>query len=121
MKLQESFHCLSPQLPVEDLGRSLDFYVGQLGFCLNFRAEDSYAGVGLEGLSTTALHLLATTGGGERVVVVIGTTDVDGLFAEWQAGGVAIEQPITETVAGREFRVRDPDGHMLSIFDVTGG
>ena len=37
---------MSPQLLVADIDRSIEFYTKRLGFDLDFRYEDFYAGVG---------------------------------------------------------------------------
>jgi catechol 2,3-dioxygenase-like lactoylglutathione lyase family enzyme len=45
---------MSPQLLVRDLDRSIAFYTGKLGFELEFRYEDFYAGIIKDGCS---IHL----------------------------------------------------------------
>lgn len=123
--LQETIHCMSPQLVVADLERSIRFYTEQLGFTLNFRHEGFYAGVECTGNS---IHLKTGSPSGEEqarkrrnedVDIVFGVTDLDGLYASVQAKGVEIIQPLREMPYGREFYLGDPDGYILSFYDVT--
>ena len=45
---------MSPQLPVRELDRSIDFNTNKSGFRVNFRYEDFYAGISKDGFS---IHL----------------------------------------------------------------
>ena len=45
---------MSPQLIVSDLNRSIEFYIQQLGWAIDFRYEDFYAGIIKDGCS---IHL----------------------------------------------------------------
>ena len=49
-----TFKSMSPQLLVQDIERSLEYYILKLGFDLDFRYEDFYAGVSRDG---HAIHL----------------------------------------------------------------
>ena len=124
--LPETIHCISPQLVVSDMDRSIHFYTEQLGFRTNFRYE-SYAGVGL-GIAGTGIHLKLGTPSGEEqkgerddgdVDIVFGVTDLDSLYETVTAKDIEIVQPLRSMSYGREFLVRDPDGYRLAFFDVT--
>ena len=124
--LLETIHCISPQLVVSNIEKSVRFYTEQLGFRTNFQYE-SYAGVGL-GIAGSGIHLKLGTPSGEKqkrkredgeVDIVFGVTDLDGLYETVTAKDIEIAQPLRRMPYGREFFVRDPDGYLLAFFDVT--
>ena len=53
--------------------------------------------------------------------VWIGVEDLDALHTEYVASGVRIIMPPTEFPHAREFRVEDPDGHVLRIGGAPSG
>lgn len=123
--LSETIHCMSPLLVVSDLGRSVQFYTGQLGFGINFRHEDFYAGIEL---GTHSIHLKSGDPSSserqrrrrnEDVDLIFGVKDLDGLYEQACSQGMEIVQPLREMPYGREFYVGDPDGYVLAFFDVT--
>lgn len=121
----ETIHCMSPLLVVSELGRSIQFYTEQLGFEINFRHEDFYAGIGL---GTHSIHL--KTGDpcsserqrrrkNEDVDLIFGVKDLDGLYEHVCSQAMEVVQPLRVMPYGREFDVGDPDGYVLAFFDVT--
>jgi predicted enzyme related to lactoylglutathione lyase len=123
--LPQTIHCMSPQLVVSDIGRSIQFYTKQLEFSLNFRHEDSYADVGFSGNS---IHLKLGAPSKEEqerkrenedVDIVFGVTDLDGLYETVKSKEIDIVLPLRVMPYGKEFYIRDPDGHVLAFFDVT--
>lgn len=123
--LPETIHCMSPQLVVSDIGRSIQFYTGQLEFSLNFRHEDFYAGVGC---ARNSIHLKFGVPSKEEqerkrenedVDIVFGVTDLDGLYETVKTKEIDIVLPLRVMPYGREFYIRDPDGYILAFFDVT--
>lgn len=100
---------MSPQLQVADLERAISFYTGRLGFRLDFRYEDFYAGIVKDGAS---IHLKC----GERrkdFEMTFSVEDVEGAYAA--LAGVDVVQPLREMPYGKEFYIADPDGNVLAF------
>ena len=123
--LSETIHCMSPLLVVSDLGRSIQFYTEQLGFEINFRHEDFYAGIGL---GAHSIHLKAgdpcsserqRRRNNEDVDLIFGVKDLDGLYEHVCSQAIVVVQPLRVMPYGREFYVGDPDDYVLAFFDVT--
>jgi catechol 2,3-dioxygenase-like lactoylglutathione lyase family enzyme len=108
------------QLRTTDLGRSIDFYTGKLGFQLAFRYQDFYAGIGAGG-QTFHLKLvdhadpsIAFAREGGHFHLYFDVDDVHGAAAELKAKGVRLLKEAHETPWGtREMALEDPDGHTL--------
>lgn len=123
--LSDTLHCMSPQLVVGDLEKSILFYTEQLGFTLNFRHKDFYAGLGcLE----HSIHLkagspsqeeMAKKRRNEDVALIFGVTDLDALYETVLSKDIEVIQPLRKMPYGREFYVSDPDGYLLAFFDVA--
>jgi uncharacterized glyoxalase superfamily protein PhnB len=112
-----------PVLSVKDVDISLAFYNEKLGFKtdLVFAGPDgvnAFAGVSL-GNSTFMLTLAETPNVGQGVVFMIylpDDGDIDKVYADVQAKGVAIVEAIkTEYWGDRVFSIKDPDGFYLSV------
>ena len=112
---------VATQLRVGDLQRSLDFYVGTLGFEEEFRFRDFYAGIRA---GTALVHLkqveapdpsIAFVQEGDHLHLYVRVEDLESTFAELE-GKAELVYPITTKPWGdREFTIRDPDGHTLYI------
>jgi catechol 2,3-dioxygenase-like lactoylglutathione lyase family enzyme len=122
--LSETLSCMSPQLIVSDMERSLDFYTQKLGFSINFRYEDFYAGIGCSGHS---IHLKCGEVSSEErtrkrknedIDIVFGITDLEAFYEELQSKEVQITQPLREMPYGKEFYFSDPDGYIFCAFSV---
>lgn len=109
---------IAPSFFVEDLGRSIDWYVRVLGFQVAFQAAD-YAGVRLG----PALIVLAQVGtppagvryqGGCHLRLASG---VDDYVAQIEAAGQPLTAPANDRpeYGMREAHVRDPDGNDIYI------
>lgn len=122
LPLNDHLHCISTQLVVTDLARSIRFYTELLGFELNFQHEDFYAGLGAGPysihlkLGDSAAPLPADS---DHVNVVIGVTDLDACYAAVLSEVVDIVEPMREMPYGREYYIQDPDGYRIAFFDVT--
>lgn len=123
--LSDTLHCMSPQLVVVDLNKSILFYTEQLGFTVNFRYEEFYAGLGCGGHS---IHLKAGSPSQEEmtrrranedVALTFGVTDLDAIYETVLSKDIEVIQPLRKMPYGREFFVSDPDGYILAFFDVT--
>ena len=100
----------TPILRVESLDTSVAYYVEQLGFQLQWRA-DPLASVGRDRAS---LMLSEGDQGHAGTWVWIAASDVDDLYAEFRARGARLRHPPTNYPWGsRECQVTDPDNHVL--------
>jgi catechol 2,3-dioxygenase-like lactoylglutathione lyase family enzyme len=130
---------LVPELDVAKLERSVDFYVGLLGFSVLFeRPEEKFVYLTLEGAE---LMLEEAAGPGRRfrigpleypfgrgVNFQIKVADVDALHARVIAAGLSPIIPLedrwyprkTDEHGNRQFVVTDPDGYLLRFFSSLG-
>lgn len=109
---------IAPNLFVEDLDRSVEWYVRVLGFSVAFKAAD-YAGIRL-GPAQIMLARVAPAAAGVSYKgachLLIGS-GIDDYIAQIEATG----QTLTATLKDhpeygmREATVRDPDGHDIYI------
>lgn len=114
---------MSPQLLVANLDQSLAFYTAKLGFDIDFRYEDFYAGVLKNGCS---IHLKSgnpnTAERGRKrengdLDIVFSVEGVDALYHVFVNSGVEITQPLCDQPYGREFYIADPDGYILAFLE----
>jgi predicted enzyme related to lactoylglutathione lyase len=109
-------------LYVEDPARSCKFYekllreppVASFPTYVAFRFDN---GLYL-GLWSTGAANFVSAGNGNRSELAFMVDDdatVDGLYRDWSAAGVAIEQEPMTAVFGRTFVALDPDGHRLRV------
>ena len=114
---------MSPQLIVADINRSVEFYTSQLGFEVDFRYEDFYAGIIKDGFS---IHL--KTGSpfteerrskrtNEDLDIVFSVENIEILYAEISNKSVEISQPLRDMPYGREFYIADPDGYIIAFLE----
>ncbi|MEO8591683.1 MAG: glyoxalase superfamily protein [Candidatus Solibacter sp.] len=106
------FECSQPILRVEDMDRSIRFYVEQLGFQNAAWANTDFTSVSRD---TAGIFLSRQTQGRGNAWLWLGVTDVEALHAEYLSRGVAILQPPTEFPWALEMRIEDPDGNVLRI------
>ncbi len=110
------------QLRTTDLEASINFYVDKLGFELEFRYEDFYAGIRV-GDSFFHLKLvddkdpsIPFVAAGEHLHLFFPTDNVDELAETLTARGVALKTPVTETPWGtKQFYLEDNQGHVLAF------
>jgi predicted enzyme related to lactoylglutathione lyase len=112
---------MSPQFVVTDLKGSLDFYTRELGFEIDFRYEDFYAGI-IKGDYTIHLKSGSPTIAertnrheNEHLDLVLSVEDIDSLFESMKSCAIIITQPLREMPYGREFYISDPDGYILGF------
>ena len=111
---------MSPQLAVTDLGQSLQFYTEKLGFSLDFKYEDFYAGIIKDGHS---IHLkcgdpLSTVGKSkEDLEITFSVDSIDLLYDKLRGKSVEIVQPLREMPYGKEFYIADPDGNVIAFLE----
>ena len=115
------FKTMSPLLLVADLDRSLEFYVQNLGFEVDFLYEDFYAGIIKDGFS---IHLkLAESSADERqnrrnnghIDITFAIEMVAAWYQCLKNRLVEIVQPLRDMPYGQEFYIEDPDGYILAF------
>ncbi len=111
---------LCPQLRTTDLAGSVRFYTEKLGFALEFRVEDFYAGIRA---GDQLIHLkrvdepdpsIPYVVKGEHLHLYFETDDVAGVAASLARNGIRLVQPVHDTDWGtRELAIVDDQGHTL--------
>ncbi len=114
---------MSPQLLVADIERSIGFYTTQLGFEVDFRYEDFYAGISKDGFS---IHLKTGHPSAEErkskrenlhLDIVFSVEGLEDLYKEFLNKPVEILQPLRTQPYGNEFYIIDPDGNILAFLE----
>jgi catechol 2,3-dioxygenase-like lactoylglutathione lyase family enzyme len=131
---------LTPELICSDIKASLAFYVGILGFKIQYqRDEDGFAMLErqssrlmLDQFAGKNTRLLAPAPFekpyGRGINLQIETRNVDDLYLRVQASKVVLFLPLEERwyradrkeLGNRQFVVLDPDGYMLRFFQDLG-
>lgn len=113
-----AFKKMSPQLSVVSIERSLEFYTKKLGFSLDFRYEDFYAGIMKDGHS---IHLKSgdipdlNTKNRDDLDITFSVDNIVRLYEEFLRKSIDIIQPLRDMPYGREFYIADPDGNHLAF------
>ena len=114
---------MSPQLLVTDLNRSIEFYAQKLGFDIEFRYEDFYAGISKDGFS---IHLKVGKPSveerqnkrkNEDIDIVFSVSSIEDLYKDASNKSVEFTQPLREMDYGKEFYIIDPDGYIISFLE----
>ena len=108
-----TFEGVTPVLPVRDLTASTAFYVGILGFRVDWQARES----GFASVSRDSCHLFLCEGdqGTPGTWLWIGVSDVSELCREYLSKGAPIRHPPTNYPWALEMQVQDPDGNVLRM------
>ncbi len=114
---------MSPQLLVVDIDRSIEFYTKKLGFDIDFRYEDFYAGIIKDGYS---IHLKTGKPSIEErqnrrknqdLDVVFSIEGIEDLYEELSNKSIEFTQPLRKMPYGKEFYIADPDGYIISFLE----
>ena len=114
---------MSPQFLVTDIEHSIDFYTKKLGFDVEFRYEDFYAGIMKDSYS---IHLKSGKPSMEErkskrkrddLDIVFSVEAVEDLYEEFVNKSVEIIQPLCVRPYGKEFYIADPDGYILAFLE----
>jgi len=97
---------------VQSLSISIDYYVTELGFKLDWQEPGIMASVSRDRCS---LMLCEGDQGNPGSWVWIGVGDVEALFTEYRTKGAKVRHPPTNYPWACEMQVEDPDGHVLRI------
>jgi catechol 2,3-dioxygenase-like lactoylglutathione lyase family enzyme len=117
---------VAPVFQVADLNRSLSYYRDRLGFDLEFNYEGFYASVVRDGCR---VHLncavpperdQAAFEAAEHLDACFVVRDAEALASRFQSTGAAFSVPLRSMPYGREFYLKDPDGHILGFVQPTG-
>jgi len=120
---QSKIKKMSPQLLVTDIEQSIEFYTKKLGFDVEFRYEDFYAGIIKDSYS---IHLKCGKPSIEErkskkenydLEIVFSVEDVEDLYEELVSKTVEIIQPLCDRPYGREFYIADPDRNILAFLE----
>lgn len=132
------FNPLVPELLVSDIEKTIGFYVGILGFHINYsRQEDGFYFVERQGAQlmlepyeegTPYSNGKPTKPFGRGMNFEIGTSDIDVLYGTIESNNYPIHFPIEEKwyrigdVMGgtKQFMVTDPDGYLLRFSQDLG-
>jgi uncharacterized glyoxalase superfamily protein PhnB len=109
----KQIECVVPILNVAEIASSVDYYVRSLGFQVEWQHRDGdyvISGISRDGYS---IYLCERGQGNLGTWLWIGVDDVGGLYDEFLAAGANIVMVPTDFIWGREFRVADPDGHVI--------
>ena len=116
---------MSPQFLVADIDRSIEFYIKKLGFELDFRYEDFYAGIIKDGYS---IHLKTGQPSIEErrnkrknqdLDIVFSVDGIEDLYTELSNKFVEFTQLLRNMPYGKEFYIADPDGYIISFLEET--
>jgi catechol 2,3-dioxygenase-like lactoylglutathione lyase family enzyme len=104
-------------LPVSNLDRSRDWYIATLGLKVEFEIPARHA-VALQDGEGFAIFLEERTGVVPNGIALwFQVDDVDKVFAEWTARGVAFAHPPQKNFWGYGPELTDPDGYIVRLWD----
>ena len=112
---------MSAQLLVADVERSLAFYTEKLGFDIDFRYQDFYAGIIKDG---RAIHLkqndiptqeINIKENNDNVAIIFSVDNIESLYEEMTGNAVKIIQPLREMPYGKEFYIADLDDNVIAF------
>jgi len=114
---------MSPLLLVADLNHSLEFYTQKLGFKIDFRYEEFYAGISKDGYT---IHLK----GGESTAeeresrrkiedpdIIFSIEEIEEQYGNIKKQSITIIQALREMPYGKEFYIADADDHILGFIE----
>lgn len=115
---------ITPILFVRDVEAAAGYYARRLGFTVDFLHGEPvfYGAVSRDGIVLHLRHVdepnFAELAAREEslILATIETDDVRALFAQVEAAGADLVQPlIQQPWGGLDFQVRDPDGNRISF------
>jgi len=111
MALRFRIENITPVLYVQDMSRSLAFYVDILGFKNAEWGDQNFTSVGRD---NSGLYLCKGGQGNPRTWIWIGFDgDIFSFHQQLISKGVTIKLPPTNFSWAYEIRIEDPDGHVL--------
>jgi catechol 2,3-dioxygenase-like lactoylglutathione lyase family enzyme len=118
LRVMSRFMCCIPILTVRDLSQSRDFFVGKLGFDLDFEWGSPVSYIGLRRDDVVIHAITAPTSwqepGTANISIMI--SEVDAYHAHCRKQGVEIlVEPDDRSYRLRDFSVKDPDGNIINF------
>ena len=104
------FERAEPILRVDDMSRSVHYYVDVLGFTNAPWGNEHFTAVSRD---KAGIYLCRGGQGQAGTWAWIGVSDVATLYEEYRQSGADIRLPPTNYSWAYEMHVRDPDGHIL--------
>jgi len=120
---QSKIKKMSPQFLVTDIEHSIEFYTSKLGFEVEFRYEDFYAGIIKDNCSIhfkcgkPSIDERKSKRENTDLDIVFSVEGVEDLYEELVNKSVEIIQPLCERPYGKEFYIADPDGYILAFLE----
>jgi catechol 2,3-dioxygenase-like lactoylglutathione lyase family enzyme len=114
---------MSPLFLVADIERSIEFYTKKLGFSIDFRYEDFYAGIIKDGFSIHlktgehSIDIKQNKKGNGHIDITFAVEDIELLYKVFSIRSMEITQPLRGMPYGKEFYVADLDGHILAFLE----
>ena len=106
-----------PILPGDSLAIAKEFYIGKLGFRVQFESTDDGRD-GIMGLERGSIELTIDcpmSGHGRNACASLRVNDVDALYDEWRGKVDMKRPPMNEEWGGRTFGLEDPFGNTLFV------
>ena len=112
---------------VKDVGRSVDFYRGHLGFEVGHQQPPAFAAVSLDGLTILLSGPGASgsrpmpdgrkqePGGWNRVVLEV--ADLPSRIEALKSAGLRFRNEMEVGPGGRQIQLEDPDGNVIELFE----
>jgi catechol 2,3-dioxygenase-like lactoylglutathione lyase family enzyme len=103
-------------LPVSDIHKSRDWYVGKLGFTIEREHEEA---VGIKDESGLTIFLIKTAASltGQKITLTIQVDNVETKHEELAGLGVKFVSPPKRQFWGYGAEVLDPDGYVNHLWD----
>jgi catechol 2,3-dioxygenase-like lactoylglutathione lyase family enzyme len=113
---------MSPQLLVTHIEQSIEFYTQKLGFNLDFKYEDFYAGIVRDGYSIHLKSGIPRGNDGKNredldITFSVDKDNIERLYEEMLGKSIQIDQPLRNMPYGKEFYISDPDGHRIAFLE----
>ena len=116
---------MSLQLIVTNLEAAIDFYTQNLGFDIDFRYEDFYAGIIKDGysihlkLSNPRVEERQNKRKNEDLDLMIEVEGIEDIYNKMLNTHVEIIQPLRDMPYGKEFYIADLDGHIIAFLETA--
>jgi len=114
---------MSPLLLINDLERAIAFYTEKLGFEVEFRYEDFYAGIIKDGFSIhlkvdyTPVEQGKQPKNTDSINMTLSVAHIHELYEELSTRSVRFSQTLRQMPYGTEFYIADLDGNVIAFLE----